>query len=358
MATLPKISVQNLPPYSYAPTAVPGAERVIQLGQNELSIEPGPKVWQAIIKHDKMFQNYGDPQYQTLRDAIANVHSIPPERLSFGAGSVELMSYLVLGYLDKGDAAVCSQYGYKYFETVVSLAGATVIHAPEKNFHVDVEAMLDAVTPQTKIVFLVNPGNPTGTAIPASDICWLRNRLPENIMLVVDSAYAEFMGEDSEILDLVTEGHNVVVLRTFSKGYGLAALRIGWCYGSEDIISTLDKIRPVNSISPLSIAAATAAMEDQKYLQQTCAKIIALREGFRKFVEGSGLKALPANGNFITLLFPDYWALTALETCEALRQKGIILRPLAAFGITNGLRVSIGSWEEMNILRQNISALA
>lgn len=358
MSTRPRQSVENLPPYAYAPTTVPGVVRIIQLGQNELCLGPSPRVSEAIARYVGTYQDYGDPAYEALRGAIAEVHGVDPARLMIGAGSVELMSYLAMAYLGTGDAAVCSKCGYKYFENVAMMAGARVVHAAERAFHVDVAAMREAVTPETRLVFLVNPGNPTGTTISGREIRRLRSDLPAEILLIVDEAYGEFGADGESALRLAAQGQNVVVLRTFSKAYGLAALRIGWGYGPPEVLATLDKIRPANSVSPLSIAAAAAAMHDQDYLAQTVAQVVSLRESLRGDLAAMGLDPQPAGGNFVLVRFPDSWPVSASAAFEALRAQGIIVRPMAGFGIPDALRITIGTLEEMAILTEALDRLA
>jgi histidinol-phosphate aminotransferase len=367
MTTKPRASVAALPAYSYAPTSVPGVERIIQLGQNELALPPSPEVAKAIEAHNLAFDHnkYGDPEYAELCAAICKILSLNSAGITITAGSVETMNALVKAYLDPGDHVVCNQYGYKYFETIAAIAGVEVAHAPEREFHVDVDAMLNAVQQNTKMLFLVNPNNPTGTRISDSEIRRLSEQLGSEIMLVVDEAYSEFMVDNDFVSStaLVDEGKNVVVLRTFSKAYGLAALRIGWAYAPYDVVVNINKVIPACSVPTLSIAAATAAMLDSGHLRKTCDQIIELRERFRTDIDAIGLQALPANGNFLLMRIPDDWPtsadnLSADDVCEQLKQQGIIVRPTKSFGIPNGLRVTIGNSEEMELLTNALRGIA
>ena len=354
MTTKPRPSVAALPPYSYAPSSVPGVKHIIQLGQNELALPPSPRVSEAIEAHNRAFNHskYGEPNYPELRSAISQIHNLKPDGIIITAGSVETMNALAKTYLDPGDHVVCNQYGYKYFETIAAIAGVQVGHAPEVDFHVDVNAMLKAVQPNTKMLFLVNPNNPTGTRIPSSDINRLREQLDDHIMLIVDEAYSEFIDDLNFVssMSLVDEGKNVIVLRTFSKAYGLAALRIGWAYAPRDIVVNINQVIPASSVPTLSIAAATAAMLDHDHLRKTCDQIITSREQFRANIEAIGLQAVSANGNFLLMRVPNNWPLNADEVCDQLKQQGIIVRPTKSFGIVNGLRVTIGTDEEMRLL--------
>lgn len=370
MTTKPRASVAALPPYSYAPTSVPGVEHIIQLGQNELALPPSPEVAKAIEAHNRTFEHnkYGEPDYLELRAAISKTHQLNPDGIAITAGSVEAMNALVKTYLDPGDHVVCNQYGYKYFETIAAIAGVDVGHAPEREFHVDVDAMLNAVQANTKMLFLVNPNNPTGTCIADSEIRRLREQLAPEIMLIIDEAYREFVSDSDfgSSAALVDEGKNVVVMHTFSKAYGLAALRIGWAYAPCDVVLNINKVIPASSVPTLSLVAATAAMLDTDHLRKTCELIIELRERFRNDIEAIGLQALPANGNFLLMRVPEGWPsaadnLSVDDVCEKLKQQGIIVRPTKSFGILNGLRVTIGNPEEMELLTsalRKISALS
>ena len=365
MPTKPRASVAKLPPYSYAPASPSNVERIIQLGQNELALAPSPAVAIAINAHNRNFNHtkYGDPNFTELRESIAKVKQLKPDHLVITTGSVEMMNALAKAYLDPGDHIVCNQFGYKYFETIAAIAAVEVSLAPEQNFHANVDTMLRAVQPNTKMLFLANPNNPTGTRISDDDIRRLRDELAQDIMLIVDEAYSEFIDDDNYVSStaLVDEGKNVVVLRTFSKAYGLAALRIGWAYVPSDVVANVNQVIPASSVPTLSLAAASAAMLDSDHMQKVCMQTVATRKQFQRDIEAMGLQALPANGNFLLMLVPNNWPSEANrhdadDICENLRQQGIVIRPTRGFGIPNGLRVTIGTPEEMQILTSVLRA--
>ena len=236
---------------------------------------------------------------------------------------------------------------------------ATVRVVDEPRMQIDVESILDAVNANTRIVFLVNPGNPTGLCMPPNALRHLRERLPDEVMLILDGAYAEFADEAGfeSGLDLVDAGANVVVLRTFSKAYGLAGMRVGWCYAPRYVIETLEKIRLPNSVSTSSLMAAEAAVRDREYLAYVRDEIAGLRAQFIELANSLGLVTLPSTTNFVLFKCGDAVAPSAAELDTQLRANGVILRPMGSYDLHDHLRVSIGSREEMEIFSEVLTRL-
>ena len=224
--------------------------------------------------------------------------------------------------------------------------------APEPQRRVDVDAVLGAVTERTRLVYVVNPNNPTGTCLEDMGLARLRAGLPDGVMLVVDAAYAEFAADTryETGFDLVDSGRNVAVLRTFSKAYGLAGLRVGWLYAPDEVIDAVSRVRPPNSITPAGLAAAEAALLDRGHLDRVVREVVRLREAFCRHVRGLGLEAGPSHGNFVLVRFPEDGPIDARETFERLKGAGIIVRPTAGHGLADCLRVTVGSAEEMAAL--------
>ena len=349
MSTPIRAAVTRLPAYALAVQDVPGVERVVQLGQNELGVAPSPHAVEAAARATAELNRYPDVEHGRLRRAIAEVHGLRPERIVCGAGSMELMGLLATAYCEPGVDIVVSRFGYKYFELQCAMAGAKLRVAPEPHARVDIDALLDAVTDRTRLVYVVNPGNPTGSCLKGGDLARLRSRLPDRVMLLVDAAYAEFaFGGDYETgFDLVDSGRNVVVLRTFSKAYGLAALRIGWLYAPDEVIDPIARVRPPNTITPAGLAAAEAALRDREHLDRVVREVTRLREAFRRHVRALGLQAGPSRGNFVLVRFPEDGPIDADEAFERLRNAGIIVRPTGGYGLADCLRVTIGAVEEM-----------
>ena len=341
--------IAGLPAYALAAQDIPGIERVVQLGQNELGVAPSPRAIEAAARATGDLNRYPEPEHLRLRRAIADVYGLCPDRIVCGAGSMELMGLLVTVYCEPGAEVVVSRYGYKYFEHQCVIAGAVLRVAPEPERRVDIDAMLEAVTDRTRLVYVVNPANPTGTCLEGGDLARLRAGLPERVMLVVDAAYAEF-AVDMEYesgLDRVDAGSNVVVLRTFSKAYGLAGLRVGWLYGPDEVVDAVRRVQPPNTITAAGLAAAEAALGDRTHLDCVVCEVTRLREAFRRHVLRLGLEADPSHGNFLLVRFPEAGPIDAGEVFARLKHAGIIVRPTDGYGLADCLRVTIGSAEEM-----------
>jgi histidinol-phosphate aminotransferase len=359
MNTRARAAIDNLPTYSFPDLDLPGIDRVVVLAQNELALPPSPKALAAARAALDEMNRYSDMDQLRLRNAIAAVHDLDPEKLVCGAGSLELMSLIASAYCVESSEVVVSQYGYKFFQVLCSVAGAHVRVVAEPEMRVDIEAVITAVNDKTCIVFLVNPGNPTGLRLEPGEVSELRRRLPQSVMLILDCAYAEF-AEDDEFehgFDLVDQGENLVVLRTFSKAYGLAGMRVGWAYAPADVVESILKIRPPNSISTLSLAAAEAAILDRDYLQMVQNEVNGLRGEFIALLHSYGFTTLPSATNFVLVRCPDGKPISAAELEQKLRQQGVIVRPMGSYDLTEYLRVSIGSHEEMEIIATALSTI-
>ncbi len=359
MITKPRARIENLPAYSLADVELPGCKRVVQLAQNELAIPPSPNAVHAAADALAEMNRYSDNDHTHLREAIAEVHKLNSAQLICGAGSMELMGLIANAYCESGVEVVVSQYGYKYFQVLCSVAGATLRIVPEPDMRIDIEAIVDAVNKNTRIVFVVNPGNPTGSRLSSGAVRELRERIPREVMLILDCAYAEFAegpGFESGF-DFVDAGENLVVLRTFSKAYGLAGMRVGWCYAPADVIDSIQKMRPPNSITTPSLAAAAAAMRDRAYLENVRAEITVLRQEFSELARTLGLVVLPSAANFVLFGCPDGGPMPAKTLDAKLRANGVILRPMGAYDLPNHLRITIGSREEMKIVGEALLRL-
>ena len=352
--------LDGLPSYEFGVQDVPGVERVIQLGQNELGVPPSPRAIEAAARATGDLNRYPELGHGRLRRAIAGVHGLCPGKVVCGAGSIELMGLLATAYCEPGVEVVVSRFGYKYFELQCAVAGAALRVAPEPEWRVDVDAVLDAVTDRTRLVYVVNPSNPTGTCLEDGGLARLRARLPERAMLIVDGAYAEFAGGAGHEtgFDLVDAGRNVVVLRTFSKAYGLAGLRVGWMYAPDDVVDAVARIRPPNTVTPAGLAAAEAALADREHLDRVIGEVARLRESFRRHVRALGLEAGSSHGNFVLVRFPAAGPLDAGEAFERLKSAGILVRPTGGYGLADCLRVTIGSVEEMEAISREIERIA
>ncbi|MFK7944323.1 MAG: histidinol-phosphate transaminase, partial [Paracoccaceae bacterium] len=273
------------------------------------------------------------------------VHGIDPALTLCGAGSMELIGMLIRAFCGPGTEVLASKHSYAFFRTAALACGAGYIAAHEADRTVSVDALLAAVTPTTRVVCVANPGNPTGSRIPRRELLRLRDKLPDHVLLLIDEAYGEFADTPSEAMwDLVERG-DTVVMRTFSKAYGLAGLRVGWGLFPSDIGIEVRKLLNPNNISGPAQAAATAAMKDQTHMRATVAETARRRTAFIAKLHARGFDAEDSHTNFILIDLgtPD----AASSASDALRQEGIILRAMGGYGLGHCLRATIGAQSDM-----------
>lgn len=341
----PNCHIAAMAPYALADLSVPAGKRLISLAQNESPLAPSPRALaagQAALAESRL---YSDPDWCALRAAIAAVHGLDPAQILCGAGSLELIAGLLQCYAGPGDRVLASQYTYAFFGVATQAAGADFVQAPEPDMTVSVDALLDAVDGRTRLVCVVNPGNPTGTRIPRRDLLRLRKGLDKSILLVIDEAYGEYADAPGEgSFDLVARG-DTVVLRTFSKAYGLAGLRVGWGAFPPAVIAEVRKVLNPNNVSGVSQAAAAAAMADQDQMRRVCAETAARRDRFAARMRDLGLGVAESHTNFVVLRFAD--AAAAARADRTLRAEGLLLRGLAGYGLPDCLRATVGSEDDM-----------
>lgn len=335
-------------------SAAPGLEPIV-LAQNEHAWPPTATVREAVLRALDSGQLYPDSEWTELRAAIADVHSLRSDNIVCGAGSMELMSALLLAYVSPGDSILMTQYGYLFMRTLARLVGAKVDNAAEPDYHVDVDQVLDSVKADTRLVFIVNPGNPCGSLLHNDEIRRLRKALPENVLLLLDEAYAEFADEDFHrpLFDLIEQG-NTVITRTFSKIYGLAGLRVGWACAPADIHAQLRKVINPSSVSALSQAAACAAMRDQAGVDEARRLIAVQRDYLSGAISSLGLRVVPSQTNFILVDFssPE----RAQSAFEFLRNHRLVVRPMGGYSLPACLRITIGTAEQMQMTAQTLGA--
>lgn len=318
-----------------------GGEGTVSLAQNESAFPASPAAVAAGRAALAQMPLYPDPDWPELRAAIAEVHGLAAEHILCGAGSMELIGCLIRTYAGPGDRVLGTDYGYAYVASAAAQVQADYVKAREVDLTVSVDELLAAVTPDTRIVFLCNPGNPTGTLIANAEIVRLRDALPADVLLVVDQAYAEFADAEqdpAEIFALVERG-NSVVMRTFSKAYGLAGARVGWGLFPPAIAGEVRKLLNPNNVSIPSQAMATAAMQDQAHMRETVAKTAAIRERFAEGCEALGLVVAPSRTNFVLIRFAS--AEAAKRADAALREVGLLMRGMGGYGLADCLRATI-----------------
>lgn len=347
----PRSSILEIAAYVGGRSKAEPGQRVIKLSSNESGIGPSPKAMEAFRTISAELHRYPDGGVSALRQAIASRFDIPADRIVCGAGSDELIHLLTISYAGAGDEVLYSEHGFLVYPISARTAGATPVKAPEKDLRVDVDALLAAVTPATKIVYVANPNNPTGTHVPPEDIARLHAGLPPHVLLVLDAAYAEFVDTDDYEAGIraVEAAENVVMLRTFSKLYGLAALRLGWAYCPEGVADVLNRVRGPFNISMAAQAAGVAALADDEFLEEARRHNTQWRAWLTGRLTQLGLKVAPSVTNFLLVEFPREAGRTAAEADEFLTDRGILLRRVTAYGLPHHLRISIGTGEECEI---------
>lgn len=304
---------------------------------------------------------YPDPDSTALRSALGKVHGIDPARIICGTGSGELLAIAASAFAGPGDEIVYVRYGFSLYDIVIRRCGATPVVAPDADFGTDVDALLAAVTERTRVVFLANPNNPTGTFLDATELQRLHAGLAPDVLLVIDQAYAEYVSpeDDDGGLELADQHGNVLVTRTFSKAYGLAGERVGWATGALPLIEVLNRIRGPFNTSNSAQAACLAAVEDQGFVERSRLHNAAERARFVTSIAplgNRGIRALPSEANFVLLLFEG--ALSGEAAYKGLADAGYIVRWLPGQGLPQALRITIGTAQQMDAIAAILRDLA
>ena len=349
----PKPGVLDLVPYIAA--RANASVRLHQLSNNESALGPSPAAVEAFRAASSELYLYPDGGAHALRDAIARFHGLSADRIVCGNGSDELLTLLAHAYVRPGDHVVFSAHAFLVYRMATLASGGTPMAVPEPALRADVDGILEAVTPKTRIVYLANPNNPTGTYLNGAELRRLHGGLPADVLLVIDSAYAEYVEEaDYETgSELVSETDNIVMARTFSKAYGLAGLRVGWAYGPRHVVQILNRVRGPFNVSVAAQYAAAAALQDREHLKRAIAHNREWRAWLLAEIRSIGLRADDSAGNFVLIHFGD--PQTAREADGFLLDRGVALRPVGAYGLPECLRMTVGL-EEAN--RAALAALA
>jgi histidinol-phosphate aminotransferase len=347
----PRPGVLSIQAYVPGKSTAAGVDKVYKLSSNESPLGASPKAIAAYRDRAHELNDYPDGAATALREAIGRAYGLDPNRIVCGAGSDDLINLIARAYLADGDEAIHTTHGFLMYPIATLGAGAVPVVATETNYTTDVDAILAKVTAKTKIVFVANPNNPTGTYIPFDEIKRLHSGLPPHVVLVLDAAYAEYVQRnDYEAgIELVATSENVLMLRTFSKIHGLAALRVGWIYGPAAIVDALNRIRGPFNVNAPAIAAGVAAIGDAAHLETSVAFNGKWLNWLTQEIGKLGLTVTPSVANFLLIHFPDTKGKTAAEADAFLSARGLVLRRVAAYQLPNALRMSVGS-EEANRL--------
>src|SRR5215471_7474050 len=347
----PRAGVLDIEPYVPGNSSVPGAAKIFKLSSNETPLGPSPHAVAAYQKVAAHLEEYPDGAASALREAIGRAFGLDPARLVCGAGSDDLLNLLARAYLADGDEAIHTTHGFLVYPIATLGTGAKPVIAAETNYTADVDAILGAVTTRTRIVFLANPNNPTGTYLPFDEIKRLHRGLPPRVLLVLDAAYAEYVQRNDyeSGIELVATSDNVVMCRTFSKIYGLAALRLGWIYGPAHVVDAVNRIRGPFNVNAPAIAAGIAAIRDTAHVDRARAHNSRWLAWLTEEIGKLGLAVTPSAANFVLIHFPETKGKTAKEADGFLTKRGLILRQVGAYKLPNALRMSVGT-EEANCL--------
>jgi histidinol-phosphate aminotransferase len=347
----PRSGVLDIAPYVPGKSTAPGVAKVFKLSSNETPLGPSANAIAAYRAAGEHLEDYPDGSAAALRDAIGAAFGLDPDRIVCGAGSDDLLNLLARAYLTDGDEGIYTKHGFVVYPIATMGTGAKAVAVPEKDFTADVDAILKAVTPKTKIVFLANPNNPTGTYVPFDEVKRLQKSLPAHVLLVLDAAYAEYVQRNDyeSGIELVATTDNVVMTRTFSKIYGLASLRLGWMYGPAHVVDAINRIRGPFNVNGPAIAAGIAAIRDTAHVEKSRAHNTRWLAWLTEEIGRLGLPVTPSAANFVLIHFPETKGRTAKEADAFLTKRGLILRQVGVYKLPNALRMSVGT-EEANRL--------
>jgi histidinol-phosphate aminotransferase len=339
----PQPGILDIALYQGGESRLPGEARPLKLSSNENPSGPSPRAAAAFAAAAGGLHLYPDSSHAGLRAAIGAVHGLDPERILCGAGSDEIIAFLAQAYAGPGREVIHTEHGFGMYRISAQAAGAAPVEVRERERRTDVDAMLAAAGERTALVFVANPNNPTGTMIPEAEVERLAAGLPPQALLVLDGAYAEYVPGFDGHAGLVGRRDNVVMIRTFSKIYGLGGLRVGWGYGPAHVVETLNRVRGPFNLGTPQLAAAEAAVLDRDHVARCAAENAANRARLADGLAALGVPSDPSSANFVLARFCDR---AEAEACDAaLRARGIIVRRAAGYKLPAALRITVGGAE-------------
>src|SRR6202048_1829357 len=354
---VPNPGILEIAPYTPGKSPVPEPGRkVFKLSANETPFGPSPRAIAVYKEAAAHLEDYPEGTSRVLREAIGRAFGLDPDRIICGAGSDEVLNLLAHAYLSHGDEAISTTHGFLVYPIATKANGAINVVAPETNFTADVDAILQRVSPRTKLVWLANPNTPTGTYLPFDEVKRLRAGLPPHVLLVLDAAYSDYVSRnDYELgIELVATTENTVVTHTFSKIHGLAALRVGWMFGPAHTVEALNRVRGPFNHSTAALLAAVAALEDTAHLQMSRSHAEHWRNWLTEEISKLGLTVTPSVANFILIHFPTTEGKTAADADAFLTQRGLVLRTLNSYHLPHALRMTIGTEEATRLVVEGL----
>jgi histidinol-phosphate aminotransferase len=345
----PRPEILGIAPDVPGKSHAPGVAKAHKLSSNESPLGPSPKAIEAVRALADRLELYPDGASTALREAIGRRYGLDSSRIICGNGSDELLALLAHVFLHPGEEGLYSQYGFLTYPICIRAAGGIPVVAEEADRTASVDAILAKVSARTKIVYLANPNNPTGTYIPYSEVKRLHAGLPPHTLLVIDAAYAEYVTRNDYAagIELAATADNVVMTRTFSKIHGLASLRIGWAYGPAHVIDALNRVRGPFNLNGAAQAAGAASLEDAGHIESAIAHNAHWLAWLADEIAALGVEVTPSVGNFLLLTFPRQSGRSAAEADAFLSARGLILRSVSAYGLPDSLRLTVGG-EEAN----------
>jgi histidinol-phosphate aminotransferase len=361
---VPRPGILSIDAYVPGKSTAPGGRKVYKLSSNETPLGPSPRAVEAVRAATANLARYPEGSASALRQAIGSKYGLDPARIVCGAGSDDLLALLAHAFIAPGDEGIFTAHGFLVYRIAILTAGGTPVVADEVEHTADVEAILAKVTSRTRIVYLANPNNPTGTYLPFDEVKRLHAALPGDVLLVLDAAYAEYVRRNDYAsgLELVATSDNVVMTRTFSKIYGLASLRLGWMVGPAHVVDAVNRIRGPFNVNGLAIEAGMAALADEAHLAAAMAHNDEWLGWLTREIEALGLQVTSSVANFVLIHFPQEPGRTAKDADAFLTARGLVLRRVSAYGLPHALRLTVGEAEANRLvvaaLREFVGAKA
>ncbi|MRU15034.1 histidinol-phosphate transaminase [Roseovarius sp. A21] len=336
----PQPGIMDIELYQGGASHVAGVSNVVKLSSNENPFGPSEAAKEAFRKAAYDLHRYPSTDHRALREAIGEVHGVDPARVVCGVGSDEIIAFLCQAYAGPGDEVIHTEHGFAMYKISAMANGATPVEVPERERVTDVDAILAACTENTKLVFIANPNNPTGTMIGDGEVARLAENLPDHVLLVLDGAYAEYVEGYDGGAGLVDSRENVVMTRTFSKLYGLGGLRVGWGYGPQHVVDVLNRMRGPFNLSQAALVTAEAAVRDEAWATKCREDNTRLRAWLAEALAEHGVPSDTSTANFILARFASR---AEAEGCDAhLKSEGLIVRPVAGYNLPHCLRITVG----------------
>tara|TARA_B110000116_G_scaffold103094_1_gene89769 strand:- start:1083 stop:2438 length:1356 start_codon:yes stop_codon:yes gene_type:complete len=344
-----KRGVDTIKLYKGGTSKIPGIKNIIKLSSNESPFGPSKKAMIAYAGSSNKLSRYPELTADSLHMALSEKYKLNSEQIISGTGSDEILIFAYLAFCSPGDEVIHSQHGFEMYPVMTKYVGAESVLASEIDYKLDIKSVLSNIRESTKIICIANPNNPTGTYLNKYELKDLLDQIPNNILVIIDTAYAELADAEDydKSFDLVEQYQNVLITRTFSKAYSLAGLRLGWGYGSKSLINIVKKIRPPFNLPPGSIAAGIAALKDDKHLNKVVKHNSEIKNWYISELNNLGFKAYKTQANFIFVVIPETNKQNASLVYDFLLSRGIAVRYLASYGINNAIRITLGTKEEL-----------